>query len=397
MKDKTTLATYLLTKKALMMCLLSFVLGAAARFLVYWDGNRQQEPKKGAWNGGKYEGEMEDGEPNGNGTFERNDTTWTGTWTNGIDFEGTATGKGFEYDGKARNLKFDGYGVCRYADGQAYWGYWKDGKKDGLGRLVDKQLGMSFGIFRADGYVKPDAQAFTAGKAVYGIDVSHHQEDSRWGNTIKWQDLYLSADNTGAIQSVQDTQTGCRQPVLFVYAKCTEGAEWHDGRYVFSRDNAHRCGILFGSYHFYTMTATPEEQARNFMEYAMLAPGDLPPVLDLEKNESRRKISNREFAPVVESAKKWLRIVEDSCHVRPVIYTNMNIYRDFLSRDSFFSSYDLWIAALGDTPPDVPRCVFWQKSHTWKMNGIAGGVDVDVYLGKDYGSLVEYVRQHGVK
>lgn len=50
---------------------------------------------------------------------------------------------------------------------------------------------------------------------------------------------------------------------------------------------------------------------------------------------------------------KWLSEVKKYFGVAPLIYTNTNIYKTFISSDSVLKKYDLWIANPGTTKPEI--------------------------------------------
>ena len=366
--------------------IISFSIGVGIRFLVTLIDFEQSVE----WNGGIYRGQMIDGVPEGEGTFERDGLIYEGTWTKGNEFIGKVTSDKCIYEGEVQNFKFNGYGVCKYNDGRSYWGYWQDDMKHGLGRFQDSSGKMNFGLFQIGIYQEPKGQNFTTGQNVCGIDVSHHQ------GVVNWQDLYFDAKSDGTIEKHSNSSSGYMQPVLFAFAKSTEGATIRDERFELNRTEAKKCGIIFGAYHFYSMESSAKSQAENFIKNTTLESGDFPPVLDLEKVEYRRKISNEEFRPVVESAKEWLRIVEKEYGVCPIIYTTVKIYQDFIANDKMLSQYDLWIGNPGTEQPNIPHMIMWQFSHNWQVKGIDSSVDSNYFLG-DYKTLEAYIENKGIK
>ena len=67
-----------------------------------------------------------------------------------------------------------------------------------------------------------------------------------------------------------------------------------------------------------------------------LAPGDLPPVLDVEAaNFHDVAVMRREVA-------RWLRLVEAHYGVRPILYSNHSFYQRHLA--GHFDDYPLWLA-----------------------------------------------------
>ena len=73
--------------------IISFLIGVGIRFL----GTLIDFEKSVEWNGGIYRGQMIDGVPEGEGTFERNGLIYEGTWTKGDNFVGKVTSDKYIY------------------------------------------------------------------------------------------------------------------------------------------------------------------------------------------------------------------------------------------------------------------------------------------------------------
>src|SRR5262245_41899661 len=97
--------------------------------------------------------------------------------------------------------------------------------------------------------------------AIPGIDVSHHQD------LIDWPTVAASGKQ-------------------FVFAKATEGRSFVDPMYAINKAGAEAAGLLFGAYHFAQPGAQandPIVEADHFVDHAQLQPGNLLPVLDIER------------------------------------------------------------------------------------------------------------------
>lgn len=106
-----------------------------------------------------------------------------------------------------------------------------------------------------------------------------------------------------------------------------------------------------------------------------LKPGDLPPVLDVEKSHG---VS---VAAMQKGVKLWLSEIENHYGVKPVIYTNIDFYQRYFQAG--FEDYPLWIAHY--LQPQKPRIekswLFWQHSEKGRVNGIRTMVDFNVFNG----------------
>ena len=280
--------------------------------------------------------------------------------------------------------KYHGYGVCRYDNGNVYYGYWKNDFKEGLGRMVYADGTIEFGTWSRGRYVKPAGMKFRAGSRVYGIDVSKYQK------TIRWTQLSLSADARGVV-SAGKKKSRYVQPVLFALMKSTEGVTVRDPQFDRNFREARRCGVVRGAYHFLSTTSDVDEQVRFFIANTPLEPGDFPPVLDLEVPE---KAIREHTEKVIAMALRWLVLVEKHYGVKPVIYTYERYYKEYL-RGTALEGYDYWIARYGKKP-DARHWEVWQFTEKGVCKGIDHRVDIDLFRG-DYKELRDYIARKGIK
>lgn len=191
--------------------------------------------------------------------------------------------------------------------------------------------------------------------AIHGIDVSKYQDVIDWG-------------------SVRDMQVG-NVRMSFAYIKATEGLGNEDSYFKRNWKKTKDAGLVRGAYHFFLATKSGKAQAENFINSVELEPGDLPPVLDIEQTYgvSPEKLRAR--------AKEWLATIHDYYHVQPIIYTNVDFYRQYLKDD--FDSYPLWVAHYlqKERPRTYREWTFWQHSEGGRVNGIFTHVDFDVFNG----------------
>ena len=152
--------------------------------------------------------------------------------------------------------------------------------------------------------------------SIHGIDVSKYQ------NVIDWQ-------------LVRDMKVGNIQ-LSFAFIKATEGLGNEDAYFRRNWKKIKDAGLARGAYHFFLATKSGKAQAENFINSVELEPGDLPPVLDIEQTYG--------IAPdkLRQRAKEWLQTVQDYYHIQPIIYTNVDFYKQYLRDD--FDGYSLWVA-----------------------------------------------------
>jgi lysozyme len=191
--------------------------------------------------------------------------------------------------------------------------------------------------------------------SIHGIDVSKYQDQIDW-------------------ESVKDMKVGDVQ-MSFAFIKATEGLGNEDAYFRRNWKKSRDAGLARGAYHYFLATKSGKAQAQNFINSVELLPGDLPPVLDIEQTYG--------VSPdrVRERAREWLQTVQDYYHVIPLIYTNVDFYKQYLKDE--FDGYPLWVAHyLQKERPSIYRdWAFWQHSEGGRINGIDTHVDFDVFNG----------------
>ncbi len=186
---------------------------------------------------------------------------------------------------------------------------------------------------------------------VSGIDVSHYQ------GAIDWDELANDGHD-------------------FAFIKATEGKELKDKAFFVNWTLAGKTGMRRGAYHFFRPEVKAEQQARNFFNTVQLAPGDLPPVIDVE---DRGKLSTKQL---VLRVTRLAEMMEIRYGVKPILYTGQNFYNRFLAGQ--FDDYPLWLARY-DADEPVTVCgrtyAFWQYTDRGQLPGIRGNVDRNIFTG----------------
>jgi len=191
--------------------------------------------------------------------------------------------------------------------------------------------------------------------SIHGIDVSKYQQLIAW-------------DQVKAMQ-VKKVKLG------FAFIKATEGIGNVDPQFKRNWKRCKDAGMTRGAYHFFLATKDGRMQAENFIKAVNLNSGDLPPVLDIEQTYGVAKDMLKN------EVREWLNIVETNYNVKPIIYTNIDFYKQNLGEE--FDSYPLWVAHYYQ--PRQPRIkrdwVFWQHNDNGRVNGVLSPVDFDVFSG----------------
>ena len=208
------------------------------------------------------------------------------------------------------------------------------------------------------------------GFKVHGIDISHYQGDINW-------------------KMLEQTRQG-QFPVQFIFMKATEGGDYSDKRFVANFDSAKAHGFIRGAYHFYNPKTDADKQADFFINSVKLEPGDLPPVLDIEKK-------GKDIPKLQADLKHWLRRIENHYGVKPIIYASYKFKTKYLN-DSVFNSYPYWIAHYYvDSVQYKGDWEFWQHTDVGTLPGIKEQVDMNIFNGGLEGLNALRIKEKGGK
>jgi lysozyme len=186
---------------------------------------------------------------------------------------------------------------------------------------------------------------------VQGIDVSHSQ------GRIVWEDVATAG-------------------AKFAFIKATEGVTFKDDRYIPNVSGAQRAGLLVGSFHFFIAGSNGAKQAEHFLKTVGNLEGQLPPVLDIERqlpHDSNGKLLSA-------SVKAWLDRVEDAWGIKPIIYANPYYCQTLLA--PYLAEYPLWLANYAEQPSTSigawQEWLFWQNTDHGRWPGVNVGTNVDL-------------------
>lgn len=195
---------------------------------------------------------------------------------------------------------------------------------------------------------RPDASRYP----VRGVDVSHHQGKIDWSK--------VAGDN-----------------VAFAYMKATEGGDWKDRKFLENWKAAREAGIATGAYHFFTLCRPGKHQAENLL--ATLPKDDtmLPPAVDLEY------VGNCKERPTAEALKlevnDFFGMVEKALGRKAIIYAPEDFLADY---GVALPDRPLWRRSIF-RPPHKDDWLLWQYTFTGFVEGIEGGVDLNVLNGEE--------------
>jgi len=189
-----------------------------------------------------------------------------------------------------------------------------------------------------------------------GVDTSHHN------TAVNWTTLH---DNG----------------VRFVFIKATDGKDYLDPAFADNFRAARDAGLLRGAYHFYETDDDGVAQAQWFIRNVDLQPGDLPPVVDIER------INGPIDGDLDTQFDAFLSTLEAHYGQAPIIYTGPNFW-DHSMREHF-PDHPLWVAQYDVSAPTLPdgwsAWTFWQYTETWQPPGTTAPIDGSVFNGDEAG------------
>ncbi len=203
---------------------------------------------------------------------------------------------------------------------------------------------------------------------VHGIDLSHYQGE------VFWEAVGENTKNA------------------YVYLKATEGGNNIDPTYQLNIQLANKYGLKVGSYHFFRPKTNLTLQLQNFMTQCRPKDQDLIPMIDIE---TKSGLSTEAFC---DSLHKFLGMVEEAYHQKPLIYTGANFYDHYLVGQ--LDNYKIMIAQYTSREPvlkDGRDITMWQYTGKGRINGINTFVDKSRMMGRHGLREIRFRRDMGSK
>ncbi len=184
---------------------------------------------------------------------------------------------------------------------------------------------------------------------VKGVDVSEYQGEIDW-DKIK------------------------SQGIDFAFIKATEGSTSKDNYFDTNFSKLKQMeDMLVGCYHFFSFETKGEEQAQNYINVVGNVENDnslIIPIVDIEYYSYYKKAKpSKEW--VLEELQNLLNKMEEQYRVKPIIYTTMEFYNDYIKGN--FEEYDLWIRDIVFNPSlnlENRKWKFWQYTGKGRLERI---------------------------
>lgn len=205
----------------------------------------------------------------------------------------------------------------------------------------------------------------------HGIDVSHHN------GAVPWRHLLESG-------------------LSFAMIKASQGEKYKDPTFVKHWTTTKHCGIPRGAYHFFDPTADPTAQAENFLAALEGDPGELPPVVDVERGASKKGGACKALL-----SKVWgfVDTVESRLGRRMMVYTGHHFWTKKACDTEDLGDRHLWIASYGSNPPLIPggwkEWRFWQFTQDGKIEGQQVPYDLNRFQGNrdEFRAFLESIKR----
>jgi lysozyme len=182
---------------------------------------------------------------------------------------------------------------------------------------------------------------------IYGIDVSDHQGQIKWGAVA-------------------------RSDMSFVLIKATEGSTYVDPDFAADLAGARSAGLLVGAYHFFTLCSPGATQAANFLQIAPPGSTVLQPAVDLEL--SGNCSARPSLSEVQSQLSAFVNRVEQATRQHLVFYIGASFEQRYpLPR---VENRLLWKRSILMRPSG--SWAIWQVDGLAHVEGITGRVDLDV-------------------
>ncbi|WP_256012272.1 glycoside hydrolase family 25 protein [Desertivirga xinjiangensis] len=216
-----------------------------------------------------------------------------------------------------------------------------------------KDIGQDPNYRNYDGY---NIQIPSKKYSIHGIDVSYYQ------GKINWE----------KVKEMKEDEV----KVGFAFIKATEGVTRVDPYFQRNWREAPKAGIVCGAYHYFKPSKSGKWQARFFLQNVKPEKGDLPMVVDIEE------LNGVPASAMRKELMAFIKHIEDKTLVKPIIYTNLSFYKDYLK--GYADEYPLWIAHYYKAELKVDKETnwkFWQHSDKATIDGINHVVDMNVFNG----------------
>ena len=210
--------------------------------------------------------------------------------------------------------------------------------------------------------INADSQKFSLEQRIYGIDVSH------WQNEIDFKTLYSY------------------QKIDFIIIRAGQGTTLKDKQFERNYLEAKKYNIPTGVY-LYAKAQSVEDakkEAKNLVNMLKGKSFELPIYYDIEEHENLDNIT------IMQMIVEFYKIIKFAGY-KPGLYASKYYLIYKMDVNKIPTDCSIWVASYGNNDGSVPKDIYkyygrfdiWQYTSTGKIPGIVGDVDCDIIYKKN--------------
>lgn len=196
---------------------------------------------------------------------------------------------------------------------------------------------------------------------------------------------YSTGIDVSSYQGQIDWQAVKAEGVDFVFIRIgyrgsTEGALYADESAQSYYEGAKAAGLQVGAY-FFSQSVSVEEAVEEAEFSLSLVEGwelDLPIVYDWEYIDKDARTGKMKRKTLTECTLAFCQTIEKAGQ-KPMIYFNESQGQDLLYLDQL-QQYPFWLAKYSGALDFPYQVDYWQYTETGKVDGISGGVDLNIFI-----------------
>ena len=235
-----------------------------------------------------------------------------------------------------------------------------------MARMPQPQIPVETTVLPPNPYDEKDFQydgkylTCLSGPSVLGIDVSSHQQ------AIDWQQV---ADAGVKFVMIRVGYRGYETGLLNVDTLAQENYA-----------GAKAAGLRVGAYFFSQAVSEAEavEEAEFVLEQISTWQVDMPVVFDWEFVNDTARTEEMEGVDITACIHAFNEKITEAGY-KPMVYFNPHMARNILDLEQLVE-YPFWLALYSDRMTFEYRVDMWQYTHEGSVPGIAGNVDINLWL-----------------
>lgn len=162
--------------------------------------------------------------------------------------------------------------------------------------------------------------------------------------------------------------------IEFVWIKATEGSMFRDTGFRLNYDKARDAGLKVGAYHYFRFDEDGLAQGVHFLRTIGGRELDMGVAVDVEDEGNARGVPLDTIKARLRDMTEYLNM----CGYRVTFYSNRDGFYDYLMPE--MEGMPMWLCSFSSDTAGGDFA-FWQYSHSGKVPGINGKVDLNAFGG----------------